>query len=485
MKSSIKRNLLYQSFYEIVIIILPLLTSPYISRVLGAENLGIFSYTYSIAYYFQLLGMLGIKFYGNRKIAQVRDDQKKLDSTYSELLTIHIIMGMIACAVYIIYIIFIAGKYKTFSIIQGLMVIATLFDVSWFFFGIENFKLNVIRNAIIKIVSVVCIFLFVQKKDDLWEYVMIMATSQATGECIMFFSVSKYAKFRFPAWNQLGQHIKPLLVLFIPVISTSLFKYMDKIMLGSIGTKTELGLYDNAEKILNIPLSIILAFGSVMMPRMSNLIAKDDIKTCNSYMQLSIKYMLCIAIAMSAGMAGIASTFAPIFWGKEFERSAQLIKLLALTLPFSTVANIIRNQDLIPNNKDQQYTYSIIIGASANLLTNWILIPGLQAYGVCVGTVVAEIIVCLVQFKFANQEVGYKKYIIDSIWFIIPGILMYWIVLKIGDIMGVHIYTLITQICVGVGLYSVISGIHLIRVRDKEVIEIIKKIKGVRNNETN
>lgn len=478
MENSIKKNLIYQSFYEIIIIILPLLTSPYISRILGAENLGIFSYTYSIAYYFQLLGMLGIKFYGNRKIAQVRDNQEKLNNTYSELLTIHIIMGIIACVAYGIYIIFFADKYKVYSTIQGLMVIATLFDVSWFFFGIENFKVNVTRNTIIKIISVICIFLFVKGKNDLWKYVTIMAISQAAGECIMFSIVPKYAKYRFPGWNNLKKHIKPLLILFIPVISTSLFKYMDKIMLGSMGNKVELGLYDNAEKILNIPLSVILAFGSVMLPKISNLIANDNFKQCNNYMKLSINYMLCISIAMSAGMAAVAHVFAPIFWGKEFIKSATLISLLSITLPFSTLANIVRNQDLIPNNRDKEYTYAIVAGACVNLLINWLLIPKYQSYGVCIGTVVAEITVCLVQFKFARKQFNYKKYIINSLWFFIPGILMYLMVVRIGIIMGIHIYTLFIQICIGIVLYGVITIIHLIRVKDEEIIGIIKKIKG-------
>lgn len=478
MKSSIKKNLLYQSFYEIIIIILPLLTSPYISRVLGAENLGIFSYTHSVAYYFQLFGMLGIKFYGNRKIAQVRDDQEKLNRTYSELLTIHIIMGIVACLAYGIYVLFFAREYRIYSIIQGLMVLATLFDVSWFFFGIENFKLNVTRNTIIKIISVICIFLFVREKSDLWKYVAIMATSQAAGECIMFSIVPKYVKYAFPGWVHLKEHVKPLLVLFIPVIATSLFKYMDKIMLGSIGNAVELGLYDNAEKILNIPLSIILAFGSVMLPKMSNLIAKGNIKQSDNYIKLSINYMLCIAIAMGAGMAGVAHVFAPIFWGKEFLKSAELISLLSITLPFTTLANIVRNQDLIPNNKDRQYTYAIVAGACVNLVINWLLIPKFQSYGVSIGTVVAEITVCLVQFKFAKKEFNYKKYIINALWFFIPGILMYFIVIKIGERMGTHIYTLIIQIGLGALLYSIITTIHLIRIKDEQILNIIEKVKG-------
>ena len=477
MRSNVKSNLIYQSFYEIIIIILPLLTSPYISRVLGAENLGIFSYTYSVAYYFQLFGMLGIKFYGNRKIAQTRDDQNKLNKTYSELLTIHIFISLISFIAYGCYIFFFVKEYQLYTAIQGLMVVATIFDVSWFFFGIEKFKLNVTRNIIIKIITVLCIFVFVREKADLWKYVVIMALGQAVGQSIMFFLTPKYVKYTFPKLCDLKKHIKPLLILFIPVISTSIFKYMDKIMLGIIGNATELGYYDNAEKILNIPLSIVLAFGSVMLPKISNLVANGNMEQCDKYMKMSIKYMLGLSIAMAAGMAGISHIFAPIFWGSEFERCAGLISILAVTLPFTTLSNIVRNQDLIPNNKDKQYTYAIIIGAAINLIINWLLIPKFQAYGVAIGTVVAEITACVVQFFFANKEFEYKKNIVNSLWFLVPGLIMYFAVDWIGKILGIHIYTLLIQVCVGIILFGGISMIYLIKSKDEESMNLYNYIR--------
>lgn len=480
MKSSVKKNLMYQTFYEIIVIILPLLTSPYISRILGAKNLGIFSYTYSIAYYFQLFGMLGMKFYGNRKIAQVRDNKDELERTYSELLTIHIIISLVSCILYIGYIRLSDYELRIFALIQGFMVVSTIFDISWFFFGIENFKINVTRNAVIKVLSVICIFLFVKERTDFWKYVLIMATSQAAGQSILFLIVPKYVKYRLPNFRDLGKHIMPLLVLFIPVISTSLFKYMDKIMLGALGNKIELGLYDNAEKILNIPLSVIFAFGSVMLPKISNLIANQNTKQCDKYMKVSIRYMGGLSIAMAFGMSGIANIFAPIFWGKDFSKCAELITILAISLPFTTLANIVRNQDLVPNNKDKQYTCAIVIGASVNLLVNWLLIPRFQAYGVSLGTLIAEISVCFVQIIFVNKDFHYREYIGKALWFTIPGIVMYVIVLCIGIRLGVHIYTLFIQICVGVVVFGSISFIHLIRIKDEEFLGFLNRIKKVK-----
>ena len=233
--TSVKKNLLYQSVYEGLIIILPLMTSPYIARVLGAEQLGIFSYTFSIAYYFQIFGMLGLKFYGNRSIARVRDNKAETDRTYSELLTLHIVMSLLVMAFYVVYVLEFSAPYKLFFIIQGLMVASSIFDVSWLFFGLEKFKLMVMRNSIIKISSVACVFIFVSTVSDLWKYVLIMASAQFVSQIIIFFMAGKYVRFSFPRPSAMLRHIKPLLILFIPIVSLSLYKYMDKIMLGTMG----------------------------------------------------------------------------------------------------------------------------------------------------------------------------------------------------------------------------------------------------------
>lgn len=475
--SSVKTNLLYQSFYEVLAIILPLITSPYISRILGAEGLGIFSYTYSIAYYFQLFGMLGIKFYGNRLIAQVRNDQALVDKTYSELLVVHICFSVVSTIVYIIYSATIS-QYPFYSLLQLAMVLASLLDISWLFFGLEQFKTTVSRNTIIKLLSVVMIFVFVHQKADLWKYILIMALSQLIGNVLLLWMSRKYVKFSIPEFNSLAKHLKPLFILFIPVISTSLFKYMDKIMLGVIGDKVELGYYENAEKILNVPLSIILSFGSVMLPKMSNLLANNDSKAANRYIELSIKYMTCVAVAMAFGMAGLSLNFAPVFWGSEFEASGFLIMLLSISLPFTTIANIVRNQDLIPNGKDKYYSIAIIIGATANLIINWILIPSLQSFGVTIGTIVSEILVCVVQMFMVDKSIAYGKYIRSAMIFLIPGFIMFVGVSCVGRVLGASVSSLVIQVGVGVLIYGILVWIYFVVTKDEEYLRIKNSLIG-------
>lgn len=479
--SSIKKNIIYQAFYEVIAIVLPLVTSPYISRVLGAEGLGIFSYTYSIAYYYQLFGNLGIKFYGNRTIARVRNDKKKLNKAYSEILVLHIFVSIVSCMVYVVYALFLADN-KLYAILQTVMVLSTVFDITWLFFGLEEFKLTVVRNTVIKLITFVSILVFVKDKNDIWLYILIMAFSQFLGQAILFGMARKYVSFLKVRFRDLRPHIRPMLILFIPVIATSAFKYMDKIMLGSMCDKTTLGYYENASKVLDIPLSVIVSFGSVMLPRMTNVIAQNDKDGVEQLTSTSIKYMSCVSIAMTFGMAGIAINFAPIFWGTEFTYSGKLIMLLAITLPFTTLSNIVRNQDLIPNGKDKLYSLAIVISAAVNLFANLLLIPKYQAVGACIGTIIAEFLVFVIQMLMVNKSIPYWKYIRNSMVFLIPGLIMFIIVYFIGDKFNKGCFTLVVQIGFGGIIYLVLSGWILWVSNDSEFKQIINRIRGVSGN---
>ena len=211
-KTSVKKNFMYQMVYEILILILPFITSPYIARTIGAEGLGIYSYSYSVANYFVLFSMLGLKNYGNRKIAQNRDDRKTLNDTFSNLVVLHICVSLLVSFVYIDYIVFIAEN-KIYALIQLLVVISSLFDISWFYFGIEKFKMIVTRNIIVKIVNIACVFIFVKRSEDLWIYCLIMALGMLISQVLLWIPLRNYVSFVKPKWKKIKEHIKPLLIL--------------------------------------------------------------------------------------------------------------------------------------------------------------------------------------------------------------------------------------------------------------------------------
>lgn len=474
-KSSVKMNVIYQILYQVLTLILPFITSPYIARVIGADGLGIYSFTYSIAYYFVLFSMLGITNHGNRVIARTRENQQEMESSFSDLLFIHVCMSVICTAAYIIYCLFVKTD-KLYAWIQLAYVFSGILDISWFYFGIEQFKITVIRNAVIKLLSVISLFAFVRKPDDLWIYCCILSFSSLLSQISLWISLKKYVKIHKPDFQKAMSYIKPLLVMFIPTIAISLYKYMDKIMLGIMCTKTQLGFYENAEKINNIPIAIIGSFGTVMLPKMSNLSAKGDSKGTNRYMKLSMQYIMCVALALAFGLSAVGQVFAPVFWGEEFVVSGTLIQYLSITIPVIAFANIIRTQYLIPNNKDKEYIISVIAGAVVNLICNAVFIPILDAVGACIGTVAAEITVCCIQCFYVRKALPIKQYLRSFAIFVPTGIIMFTAVFFLGRNGTVSIHTLLLQILVGATIYGIITVCYLYMIKDETFINILSHL---------
>lgn len=474
--SSVKKNFSYQMIYEVLILILPFVTSPYIARVIGAEGLGTYSYTYTIANYFVLFSMLGIKNYGNRIVAKNRDDSEKLNAIFSSVLILHIIVSLIFSAAYFVYAFFLANN-RTLAVIQALYVISGLFDISWFYFGIEKFKLTVTRSTVIKIVNVICIFLFVKEKSDLWKYTLIMAAGMLLGQITLWIPLKRYVKIIKPQASQVLSHLKPMLILFIPVIAFSMYRYMDKIMLGVLSTKSQLGFYENADKLMNLPLTIIVSFGTVMLPKMSNLAAKDNKQLANHYIRISMKYVMCLAFGLSFGLAAVSEIFAPVFWGEEFITTGNLSMALAICIPFISFANVIRTQYLIPNSKDKDYLISVVAGAVINLIINALLIPNCGAMGAVIGTVATEIVVCLVQSYSVRKNLPLLSYIKSFAIFILFGAFMFIIVYLIGVYCGVHISTIIFQVLTGIIIYGLCVLIYFAKTKDEQLAKIVRRFK--------
>lgn len=476
-KSSIKKNFMYQMIYEILIMILPFITSPYIARVIGAEGLGIYSYHYSVANYFVLFSVLGLKNYGNRVIARCRDDEDKLNETFSNLVIVHIVVSVICAIVYLFYILMVNDSEKIYAIIMFAQVLSGLFDISWFYFGIEKFKLTVARNTLIKIINVVCVFSLVKTKNDLWLYCLIMAAGMLISQLALWIPLKRYVSFVKPEWSKMVIHLKPMLILFIPSIAISLYKYMDKIMIGAISSKTQLGFYENAEKVISIPVTVITSFGTVMLPKMSNMMAKNNKSEAMKYTKVSMLYVMWIAYALTFGLAGVATVFAPVFWGKEFVMSGYFIMGLAITIPFMAFANIIRTQYLIPTEKDKEYMTSVICGAVANLIINSLLIPSMGAAGATIGTIIAESTVCIVQCIAVRKEMPLWDYFKQTLFFIILGFVMFVIVFIFGGFFEESVLTLIAQIFIGGIIYCVISALYLYAKKEETFVSMIENVK--------
>lgn len=472
---SLKKNFFYQSIYQILIVILPIITSPFVSRRLGANGIGVYSYTYTIANYFVLFAMLGINNYGNREIAKCKKDTDTLNDTFSSILVAHMIVATIVLVVYCGYVLFGTRELRIYSFIQIGYILGAVFDINWLFFGLEQFKLTVTRNTVIKLLTTICIFVFIRQPEDLWKYLLILSCGMAISQSIVWLFVSKYVSFKKPNPGSVVKHLKPMAYLFIPVLAVSLYKMMDKIMVGNMNSKLELGFYENASKIVDIPTSIISAFSTVMLPRMSRLVSENDEKTRMDYMEKSILAIICISCAISFGLCGISNNFPVVFWGIEFRPCGYLIVILALHVPIQAYNNIIRTQYLIPESKDKQYVLAVILGALVNVVANMILIPSYHARGAAVGTLLAEVVVCMAQNWFVKEYLPIGKYILSMIPFVLCGIMMGIVVFVYGCGSNSGIVMLCVQILFGGILYILSVGLYFAIFKRDIFIHIIKR----------
>lgn len=456
-QSSLKGNFIYNTIYQILILILPLITAPYVSRVIGAEGNGIYSYTYSVVQYFVLFAMLGLSNYGNRTIAKHRDNKEKLSTEFFSIYTMQLMTSGLMIVLYIGYITIFDNKYYTYALIQTIYLISTCFDITWFFYGLEKFKLTVTRNIVIRVLSAICIFVFVNDKDDLAIYTFLMVASSLISQISLWPFLRNEIKFIKPKFKDVVKHIKPNLVLFVPVIAVSIYKLMDKVMLGNMTNVEDVAYYDYAERIINIPTSIITALGTVMLPRISNLLEKGEKSQVRFYIDKSMEYMMFMSIPICFGLIIVAPEFVPIYLGNEYMTTGTIVQYLAVTLIFVSWANVIRTQYLIPKEKDKIYIVSVILGAIVNFVINIILIPKFQAIGSAIATIFAEFTVMLVQTIAVRKELEIKKYAICAAKFLITAIIMSGIILLIGNINIDNYLVIVVQIFVGMIIYFLLN----------------------------
>lgn len=455
--------------------ILPIVTTPYIARVIGPEGVGVQSYTYSVANYFVLFAMLGINNHGNRSIAMVRNDEEKLGRTFISIYLVQFIMSVIMIVLYSVYIMFIAKENKVIFIIQAIYIISALLDINWFFFGMEQFKLTVVRNTVIKLASVLSIFIFVRNSNDLYLYSLILALGSLISQCVLWKYLNKYISFVKVNKKEVLEQVKPILVLFIPVIAISIYKIMDKIVLGSISSMVQVGFYENSEKIMNIPLGIITALGTVMLPKMSNLYAIGNEKEGDKYIELSLEFVMFISIGAMFGLIGISPVLIPIFLGDKFIDCVNIVSIISITILFLAWANVIRTQYLIPKKKDKIYIISTIIGAIINLVINFLLIKKYGAVGATIGTIFAEASVCIYQSIMIRKELNIASYLRKVLFHIVPGTVMCITIRILGNILGKSIITGIIQVISDGVLYVVLCLIYMILIKNEIVINAIER----------
>ena len=471
--SSLKKNFLYSAIYQVLGLIVPLILTPYVSRVLGPEGVGTYSYTYSVVYYFMLVALLGMQYYGNRSVAKVRDDRKKLSKTLWEIYRLQLFVTIIVILIYIAFI-FMNNNYRLYYFIEILYVISVGFDINWLYSGLEKFKFTVTRSAIVKVLSAILIFCFVRNSNDLWIYILILSASTLLNQIVLWPTLFKYVDFCKTKFSESLKHLKPTCILFIPVLAFSIYNVMDKIMIGMLASPTEVGYYENAEKIINIPFYIVSALGTVTLPRIANLNSENEknIEKIKNIIEKSIVYILFLLIPIMFGIFAVADYLVPLYLGDQFVYSIKPLEILAIILIFKSVSQIIRQQYLVPMEMDNIYIKATTLGAIINFIINFILIPKYAAVGACIATVITEIVISIYQIVIINKEMKILKNIKRNIIEIfIKSAIMFATIMILGIFIPNDFWKTVFQILIGVLIYGILN----IKFLKSNIILMIKK----------
>ena len=471
MNKSITKNYIYNLVYQILIIIMPIITTPYLARTLGAEGTGIYSYTISIVTYFILFGSLGLALYGQREIAYVQDDVKKRSKIFFEL----VILRFFTMSISMILFYFTFGRNGEYALYYKILLLemfANCIDISWFFQGIENFKKTATRNIVVKILSVISIFIFIKNENDVAKYLLIYVLTTLLGNASLWIGIKKYiTKVNFKELKIFSQ-LKPTIQLFIPQIAIQVYTVLDKTMIGGMTEDmAEVGYYEQTQKIVKILLTVITSVGTVMMPRIAKCFAEGEIKQIKNYMNKSFQFVYMLAFPLVFGIIAVSDNFVPLFFGQGYEKVKILMKIMSFIILFIGLSNIIGSQYLLSTKNQKQYTTSVVCGAIVNVIFNFILIRFYKSIGAVIATVIAECVVTSVQFFFIRKEFNILKIIKLSKNYSISALIMFVVTIIIDIIVKSNMLGIILQVVFGGIIYFVILLIE----KDNLILELKTK----------
>lgn len=468
------KNYLYNAGYQILNMLLPLITVPYISRVLGAHDVGINEYTNSWVTFFYLMGQMGITLYGNREIAYHRDDLYERSRTFWGIETLQLFTIAGALIAYLIAVFVFSTTFKEYFLLQAVWIIATGVDISWYFMGLEKFRITVVRNTMVKFASLILIFSVVKNVNDLGKYILILGGSQLIGNLTLWPYLRENIKWvKVSEWKPF-KHLYPSLLLFIPTITTQVYLVLNRIMLGRMSTQADLGNFGQADKIVKFILAVVTATGTVMLPHVANKYAKGDIEGVRNSLYSSFDFVSAISIPMMFGLMAIAKKFGPWFLGSGFDLAGQVMFLEAPIIVFIAWSNATGTQYLLPINRVKAYTTSVTIGAVSNVFFNFFLIGRWGACGAALATVSSEFLVTLSQLVMVKHEIRWRRLFKGSWKYLVSGAVMYLIVSRICQTINMTVANLVLEVIVGVFAY----GVMLVVTKAKILQQGLTIIKG-------
>ena len=475
-KSSIKKNYIMNMLLTMSSFIFPLITFPYVSRVLLPSGTGKVAFATSLVSYFNIFAQLGIPTYGIRACAKVRDDRQKLTQTAQELLLINIFMNIISYTV-LIFVVFQNSKLysdKNLIFVISCTIFLTSIGMEWIYKALEQYTYITVRSLIAKIIALVFMFFFVKTKHDYVIYGGITILASSASNIFNFINIHRFIDLKLQSSYNFKQHLKPVFVFFAMSCATTIYTHLDTLMLGFIANEQEVGYYNAAVKIKTILVSIVTSLGTVLLPRVSYYVEHDMLVEFWKICKKSLNFIFIISIPLTIYFILFAKNGIIFLSGEAFMGSILPMKIIMSTLILIGLTNLLGIQILVPLGKEKYVLISVVTGAITNLIINYLLIPYYHSVGAAIGTLVAEFVVFVVQcfilkdkFKLLFSNISYYKILIASFF----GMILSKFILFI-NLNGFYFLALTSIIFFGTYVGC------LIIMKEKLVLELINDFKA-------
>lgn len=479
-QQSIKLNFLMNSILRAANVLFPLITIPYVSRILLPAGMGSVSFATSFVAYFNMAAQLGVPSYGVRACARVRDDKQELSQVTMELLTLNLLGTAIAYLALALCILFIprVGGNRTLFVIISATVFLNSIGMEWLYKGLEQYTYITIRSLVFKTIALVAVFLLIRNQDDVLIYAGISIFASSASNILNFIHAHRLIDFRYRQKIDLRRHMKPVMVLFAMTCAFTLFTNLDEVMLGFIKTNTEVGYYQAAVRIKVALVDVITALSVVLMPRASYYIEHGMKEEFRRITDKGMHFVLLSSAGLMVYFMLYAKETISCLFGAAFDASVLPMILIMPNVILTGMTRVMGNQILIPQGREKVVLYSVAAGAVADIVLNALLIPSIGPVGAVVGTLAAELVIVIIQYPKVKAEVG--NTVRRFISWKIAGALA----LGIGAFLWVKILPIgsLYRLMLSSVLYFVVYIVFLLLTKETMVVEVyswlIKKIKG-------
>lgn len=471
------KNYLYNVGYQVLAIIVPLITSYYVSRVLSPEGVGANAFTNSIIQYFMLLANIGIGYYGNREIAYVRDNKQKMAATFWEIQIVKTVMTVVAYLSFVVFMAFYSGN-KTYMWAQSINLLAVAFDISWLYQGLEDFKRTVLRNTFVKITSMIAIFIFIKSPKDVALYIIVLALSTLLGNLTLWpYAVNNYGHVDRGTKLNPWRHFVPTVMMFVPQIATQLYVQLNRTMLGLMVNEKASGFYQYSDNLVKLILAFVTATGTVMLPHVANAFAQHDMEKVHKMLYKSFDFVSALAYPMMFGIAGVSLTLAPLYYSSKYAPVGPAMLIESIVILMIGWSNVIGTQYLLPVNRVKDFTTSVTVGAVVNIIMNFPLIHLWGLNGAMWSTVLSEISVTAYQLFVVRKSLDIRKMFAGSWKYLLSGIVMFVPVFWLNTHMKASWLWMLVEVALGVVIYA--GMVCLLRA---PVLDQLKELLAARRN---